>query len=181
MWGLYLLGAILPVTTFLAFWLVWRGTIRRLGWVEDGQSLAPRALPPGVLIWAIGMMVMLVALVAGHLDYELGLAQTIKSMLGWVKGWALLFLFPLGGALLRIRPQIIFRAVCILGMQTLLVTPLLLATSQMGMPEPLYVSPLHMIVGSEQVFFAVNAAVKDAPASSTSRRRPPCPARDAGK
>ena len=50
MWGLYLLGAILPVTTFLAFWLVWRGTIRRLGWVEDGQSLAPRALPPGVLL-----------------------------------------------------------------------------------------------------------------------------------
>ena len=161
MWGLYLLGAILPVTTFLAFWLVWRGTIRRLGWVEDGQSLAPRALPPGVLIWAIGMMVMLVALVAGHLDYDLGIAQTIKSMLGWVKGWALLFLFPLGGALLRIRPQIIFRAVCILGLQTLLLTPLLLATSQMGMPEPLYVSPLHMIVGSEQVFFAVNAAVKD--------------------
>lgn len=160
-WGLYLAGALLPVSTALAVWLVWRGTIRRASRIDDGQSLPVRPIPPGILVWAIGMMVMLVALVAGHIDYDLGIGQTIKSILGWVKGWALLFLFPLGGALLKIRPAIIYRGICILGLQTLLITPLLLVSSTIGLPEPLYVSPLHMIVGSEQVFFAVNAAVKD--------------------
>lgn len=160
-WGLYLAGALLPVSTFLAFWLVWRGIVRRAGLVDDGETLPARPLPLSVIGWGIGMALMMLALVAGHIDYDLGLPQTIKSMLGWVKGWALLFMFPLAGALLKIRPQVIFRAICILGLQTLLITPLLLASSSIGLPEPLYVSPLHYIVGSEQVFFAVNGAVKD--------------------
>lgn len=160
-WGLYLVGALLPVSAGLAVWLVWRGVGRRFGVIADGQSIAPSRIPFGIVVWGAGMLVMLVALIAGHLDYDLGATQTIKSSLGWVKGWALLFLFPLAGALLRIRPQVIYRAICILGLQTLVLTPLLLATSSMGFPEPLYVSPLHMIVGSEQVFFAVNGAVKD--------------------
>jgi len=160
-WGLYLAGALLPVSTSLAFWLVWRGVVRRAGLADDGESLPVRPLPLSVIGWGIGMALMMVALIGGHIDYDLGLPQTIKSMLGWVKGWALLFMFPLAGAMLKIRPRVIFRAICILGLQTLLITPILLASSTMGLPEPLYVSPLHYIVGSEQVFFAVNGAVKD--------------------
>jgi hypothetical protein len=70
-------------------------------------------------------------------------------------------LFPLAGALLKIRAAVISRAVCVLGLQTLIATPFLLATVSLGLPEPLYVSPLHLLVGSEAVFFAVNAAVSD--------------------
>jgi hypothetical protein len=161
-WVLYLAGALLPVYAALAFWLVGRGMLRRAGVIAaDGGHIARQPIPLTIWTWVAGMLVMLIALFAGHIDYQLGLLATLKSSLGWLKGWALMALFPLAGAMLRIRAAVICRAACVLGLQTLLLTPLLLATVGIGLPEPLYVSPLHLIVGSEAVFFAVNGAVSD--------------------
>ena len=54
---------------------------------------------------------MLLALLAGHLSWSLGVGQLIKSGIGWAKGWALLALFILAGAVLRLRLTVIARAV----------------------------------------------------------------------
>ena len=43
----------------------------------------------------------LVALWAGHMNWGLGVGKTIKSTIGWAKGWALLALFPAAGAILQ--------------------------------------------------------------------------------
>ena len=73
-----------------------------------GQAMPPgmRAqsdVPPVIWAWLSGMVAMLVVLWIGHIDWNLGLAATIKSSVGWAKGWALMALFPLAGAILPVR------------------------------------------------------------------------------
>ncbi len=160
-WGLWLLGAQFVVFPLLGVALVGLGLARRWGLTDRFDPIASRNLPPSVIVWCLGMALMLAALIIGHIDFDLGLYQTIKSSLGWLKGWALLALFPLAGTLLRIRPAIIFRAVNMLALQTLILTPILVATAFLGLPEQLYVSPLHMVVGSEPVFFTVSIALAE--------------------
>ena len=41
---------------------------------------------------------------------SLGLTQTFKSAMGWVKGWALLAVFIVAGAMLQIRAAVVYRA-----------------------------------------------------------------------
>ena len=73
-----------------------------LGWVLGGLAalslyLGPaiRAdlrdktpVPPLVWGWIAGMSIMLIALWVGHLGWDLGAKQTIKSTIGWAKGYA---------------------------------------------------------------------------------------------
>ena len=112
------------------------------------------SIPAVIWIWLASMMAMLVILWVGHINFELGLGQAVKSSVGWAKGWALMALFPLAGALLNIREEIIYRAVCRLGLQTILVTPLFLAAPFINLPELLWVSPLKIIGGSGPEYFA---------------------------
>jgi hypothetical protein len=102
-----------------------------------------------------GMGVMLVALVMGHLDFNLGTAAIVKSSIGWAKGWALLALFPLMGTL-EIRPQLLYRLACIVGLQTLLFFPIFLAFYFLRLPHTPYTSPLQMLGGPGPEFFAPN-------------------------
>jgi hypothetical protein len=101
------------------------------------------------------MLVMQPALTVGHLDFDLGIGQLIKSTIGWAKGWALLAIFPLLG-LLRIRPEIIYRACGHVCLHTLLLLPLFIGAWVVGLPQTLYVSPLQVIGGPGPEFFAVS-------------------------
>ena len=140
-----------------------------LGWVLGWQSvrayfLAP-ALPPGqrppgplplaVIAWLIGMAAMLVILLIGHANYELGSAQTLKSAAGWAKGWALIALFPLAGYALPIRIEVLARAVCRLARQTLILLPFFLLAPVLHLPDKPWVSPLTALGGAGDVFFTV--------------------------
>ena len=116
------------------------------------KSLA--VIPATVWIWLASMAAMLVILWIGHSNFSLGTAQTIKSSIGWAKGWALIALFPLAGAVLDIRLSVIARAVCRLGMWTLIILPLFLAAPFVGLPEMLYVSPLRVVGGPGPEYFA---------------------------
>jgi hypothetical protein len=69
------------------------------------------------------MAAMEVILLLGHLNFDLGIGQTIKSAVGWAKGWALLAIFPLAGYALPIRLEVLVRAVCRLARQTLSCCP----------------------------------------------------------
>ena len=129
---------------------------------------ATGAVPPLIWMWFAGMFVMLVALWVGHLDWGLGLKQTIKSSIGWAKGWALLALFPLAGAVLPIRREVLIRGQCVIGAGTLILAPLMLAAPYVGLPEKIFTSPLKAIGGPGPEYFSVYLFTFD-PASWTPR------------
>ena len=82
--GLYVLGPVLGVgltgLLFLRLYLSGSGI--------DVRKVMP--VPTGVWVWIAGMLFMLLALEMGHATQQLGIGQTIKSTIGWAKGWALL-------------------------------------------------------------------------------------------
>jgi len=112
-------------------------------------------VPPGVWIWIVGMAGMLLALWVAHAVEQLGMAQTVKSTIGWVKGWALLAVFPLVGACLAIRPAIVIRAMGWFAAQTLLLIPMLVVAAFANLPSKLFVSPLQIVGGPGPEFFSV--------------------------
>ncbi|WP_458527028.1 O-antigen ligase domain-containing protein [Onishia taeanensis] len=146
---LYFLGALYLCAPVLA-WLLALLVVKR-------QLLdpTPARLPPAMWIWMLGMLMMLVALVVGHLDWQLGTGKLIKSSIGWAKGWALLALFILAGSL-SIRPAILYRAAMIVCLHTLLLAPVFVLAWLAGLPDTPYVSPLKAIGGPGPEFFAVS-------------------------
>ncbi|WP_254305865.1 hypothetical protein [Sphingopyxis sp. BSNA05] len=104
--------------------------------------------------WLIAMTIMLVILIAGHLNFSLGTGATIKSAIGWAKGWLLIALFIFAGAVLPIRREIVYRAICRTGKYTILLLPLFLVAPFVGLPATLWVSPLQIIGGSGPEYFA---------------------------
>jgi ABC-type multidrug transport system fused ATPase/permease subunit len=121
----------------------------------QSQTLRPRRAPAGVWLWIAGMLGMLAALIVAHLGWGLGFGATLKSSIGWMKGWALLAVFPLCGACLRIRPVIVVRAMMWLAVQTLLLMPVLVGAALAHLPERLFISPLQAIGGPGPEFFTV--------------------------
>jgi len=153
-WPMYFIGALYHVYPILGFVLASWGLCRRLGLTAE-EPRTIRALPVGVYIWLAGAIMMVMALVIGHLGNGYDFAETMKSLAGWTKGWALFALFPFAGASLRIRPQVIFRAINILSLHTLCIIPVFILGSLVGLPIVLYTSPLQMLGGGGHSFFQV--------------------------
>jgi hypothetical protein len=146
--GLYVVGSLLG--WFLLACLVVKILAAR-DLPEENEAVA---ISPVLWLWVLGMVAMQVALIAGHVDFNLPLSLIIKSSIGWAKGWAALALYPLAGCL-NIRTRILSRAICIVGLHTLLLTPFLLLTPNLGLPQVLYVSPLRAVGGPGNEFFDV--------------------------
>ena len=158
-WGWWLGGLLYVVGAGLGYILLLLQVSRMLGFIEDRGRIRP--IPPAVLVWVAGMLAMGVALIVAHIDFDLGLFQTAKSFLGWMKGWALLAVYPLAGATMNIRPEIITRAIGKLAAQTLVLTPIFLLAEMTSAPPILYVSPLHYLLGTGQEFFEVSLYIMD--------------------
>lgn len=146
--GLYVVGSV------LSWLLLGCLVVMLLARYDHPEEYERIVISPVIWIWIVGMLFMEVALIAGHVDFNLGTGLIIKSSIGWAKGWAGLALFPLAGCL-KIRSGIISRAVCIVGLHTLLITPILLITPSLNLPEILYVSPLRAVGGPGDSFFDV--------------------------
>jgi hypothetical protein len=159
-WALYAIGGLYVAGPVLAMLLLgkvlWRHAIAELR-----PELRPHPLPAGVWAWLGGMTVMLVALLVAHIQNDLGLGQTLKSSIGWLKGWALLALFPLAGAALRIRPDVVIRACSWFGVQTLLLIPFMVLAAFAHLPSRLFVSPLQIVGGPGPEYFAVYLYIVD--------------------
>ena len=155
-WLGYLVGALYIVGPALG-WIL--ATWVCVAWYVDrpvfGVRPALRRLPTGVTVWLVSMALMLVVLWIGHADYDLGVAKTVKSSVGWAKGWALMALFIFAGAMLPIARRVVIRAQSVLGLQTLLLLPLFLAAPMIGLPEKLYTSPLKIVGGPGPEYFTV--------------------------
>lgn len=161
--GLYVLGPVLAWILF--FYLALKLFLQQ----DDLPPEKKIRIPFGVWVWIIAMLVMEVALIAGHFNFDLGMAKTIKSSIGWAKGWALMAIFPLLGCL-QIRPQILYRAACVLCFQTILFFPIFFLAYLLNLPETPFVSPLQAIGGPGPEFFALSLYEID-PGSGTPRWR----------
>lgn len=142
--GLYILGSA------IGWVLAAISLARRLGLLGDHGR--PKSLPLGCRIWIGGMAGMAVALFVGHA--ELGLAQTIKSFVGWMKGWELIVIYIYVGATMRIRPEVLFRAVNVLALHTLILTPIFVVAGMLHLPRLYFVSPLSVLGGSGAEYFS---------------------------
>ncbi len=153
-WWLWLIGGLYIAGPALGWTLAYMAA--RDAYLSPGLAPAqrPHAISWPVGIWVGGMLAMLIILLVGHGFAGLDAAATVKSVFGWMKGWALLALFPLAGTMLRIRPAIVYRAVCRLGVQTLVLLPVFLIAPHVGLPEKLWVSPLKILGGSGDEYFA---------------------------
>lgn len=152
-YGLYAIGGLYIAAPAIA-WILFFHLCKKLYLQTDRTPVAERiTIPWGVWVWAIAMLVMELALIMGHLDFNLTTGEVIKSSIGWAKGWALLGIFPLIGCL-KIRPQIIYRAACIVCFQTVLFFPIFFLAYLLHLPNTLYVSPLKAVGGPGPEFFA---------------------------
>ncbi|MEO1039582.1 MAG: O-antigen ligase domain-containing protein [Pseudomonadota bacterium] len=145
--GLYVLGPVLGVMLTVLFCV--RAYVR---------ARTPGAAPPipfGVWVWIAAMAVMLLALLMGHWTQGLSTGQTIKSTIGWAKGWALFAMFPLAGACLNIKAETVIKAASVTALISLLLTPLIFMAPKVGLPPTLFVSPLKAVGGPGPEFFAV--------------------------
>ncbi len=168
-WGFYALGALYVVGPVLAFLLAGIAALSLYLGPALRSDLRPTGPVPWLIwLWFAGMTIMLIALWAGHLDWDLGLKKTIKSTVGWAKGWALLALFPLAGAVLQIRREVVVRAHSKLALMTLVILPVLAVAPYIGLPERIFTSPLKAVGGPGPEYFSVYLFTYD-PASWTPR------------
>lgn len=154
-WIVYFLGGLYVLGPVLGFGLAALMLTRRYFDKSAIRTRAVNPIPFGIWIWIAGMGTMLLALEVGHMNQQLGLGQTIKSTIGWAKGWALLAIFPLVGACLHIRFETIIRGSRWVALGTLILTPMLLMARSVGLPEVLFISPLKFVGGPGPEFFAV--------------------------
>jgi len=153
-YGFFIIGGVYVAGSLLG-WLLFANLVHRL--LLQTEQTPPKdriQIPWTTWVWVTGMIMMEVALVVGHLDFGLGMGLILKSTIGWAKGWALLAVFPLAGCL-KIRPQLLYRAACVLCLQTVLLFPLFLLAYLLHLPDVLYVSPLKAVGGPGPYFFDV--------------------------
>ncbi len=144
--GLYVMGSVIGWMIFAIVLLRW--------YVNGKDELA--IIPIIVWIWIMGGLLMFVALLVAHSNWDLGLAKTIKSSIGWAKGWALLPLFLFLGAFVDIKPKLIIRAICILSFHTLIFAVMTFVLYKSGINGDLFISPLQVIGGPGESFFKVS-------------------------
>lgn len=159
-WLGWLLGALYFLGPLLGWWLAARCAI---GWYLAPGSIRPWTWTTRIVVgaWIAGAILMLMVLVIGHLNFDLGLTAIVKSGLGWAKGWALFAVFIAIGVAGRIRPLVVIRASNVLALQTLIVAPLLFLAGLSNLPPLLYVSPLEILGGGSAGFFDVDLYVVD--------------------
>jgi hypothetical protein len=153
-YGFYVIGGLYIVGSIIG-WILLIYLCKKL-WNQT-QATPPDeriTIPLTTWIWIGGMLLMELALIIGHYNFDLNPSLVIKSSIGWAKGWALLAVFPLVGVL-KIRPQLLWRAACIVCFQTLLFSPIFILAYLLHLPEMPYVSPLRIVGGPSDEFFAL--------------------------
>ncbi|MEM7267643.1 MAG: O-antigen ligase domain-containing protein [Pseudomonadota bacterium] len=167
-WLFYAIGALYIVGPVLGWPLMMLALLAMYLGQDFPKDLRAQPIPFGVLVWVFFMFLMLVVLWVGHVNYDKGLGPTIKSSVGWAKGWALFFVFQIIGAVIPIRREPLIRAQCIVGLQCLILLPIFVAAPMVGLPEKLFVSPLKAVGGPGPEYFSVYLYTID-PSNGASR------------
>lgn len=145
--GLYVVGSVVGWLIFAIFLL---RIYLKLSDTNPTQLIAK--VSPIAWLWVMGMSIMLLSLLIAHVSRDHGFGLTIKSSIGWAKGWALLALFILLGCTANIRLKIISRACCIASASAIPFTLIALIIYFAGGSGEIYVSPLKAIGGPLETF-----------------------------
>lgn len=148
-WVIYFLGAMYLMPPVLGWSLLGLWASQRI----KGENTKP--IPTLVWVWILSMLVMEIALIAGHFSWDLPIPLLIKSSIGWMKGWALFAVFALVGACMKVRATVLAKAASNLANQTLWLIPIMLIAPAIGLPGSLYQSPLSMLGGPGPEYFEV--------------------------
>ena len=143
--ALYLVAPIIGWSLLIAIGLRW----------SSGQRLSFKNTKWLIFLWFLSVILLEVALILGHIDFNLGFGKIIKSTIGWAKGWALLSIFIILGYTLDIRYQVVCRAACIVGLAALIITPFLIFAYIASLPQTVFVSPLKVLGGSGPEYFTI--------------------------
>lgn len=149
---LFMLGALYVSGSVLGWFIL--GVVVLRYYVEGKQREG--RIPALVWVWIIGMVVMLIALLIAHGNWSLGLPKTIKSSIGWAKGWALMAVFPLIGVLASVRTDVVVRGVCVIAVHTLIFAIISYAAYIVRLPGDIYLSPFKVVGGPGETFFMVS-------------------------
>lgn len=154
-YGFYFLGILYPVNVALA-WILFFYLCQHL-WNQTKSTPNEKVIEIHwmMLVWIVCILVIALATLVGCLDYNVGVNETVRALVNWITDWALLALFPLSGCL-NIRPQVIYRAVCILCFQSLMLIPIFYLTSILHLPAQLYSSPIERLIQNGAIFYDVN-------------------------
>jgi len=140
---IYLLGAQFLLAILLACFLNLYLLVKFWNQTDQTPTEERITLSFSTWVWFLGMLAIALALVIGHLNFDQGLVRIVKSSVKWLP-FALL---PLAGSL-KIRSQLITRAVCILCLQSLILIPILYLASVLDIPSHVYTSPLAVLGGA---------------------------------
>ena len=139
------------LTLYLA-WKIWKQG-------KEAPAKEKITIPIGVWVWIIGMVILGMTTIVNHLEFNQGTVRIVKSLINvFCRQWALFALFPLIGSCLKIRPQLIYRAVCILCLESLIFLVVNQVSQRIGLPGELYVSPLSKF-GGGAIHYRVNLYV----------------------
>ena len=154
-YGLYFLGAQFVWIPILAYLLTFR--LGKKLWQQNEQTPAAEKIqiPTAVWIWIVCVLVMELALIMAHINFNMGLIKIVFSTVNsWARTWLLMALFPLIGCM-NIRPQLIYRASCILCLQSLFFTVYSYIVYLFHLPRLSYISPLRVFRGASD-YYVVN-------------------------
>lgn len=151
----YFLGLIYLVN-FLLGWILFLYLCKQL-WNQTKHTPNEKRINVSWIhwLWLVCILVIALATIIGCIDSNVGTNQTLRALINWFTDWALLALFPLIGCL-NIRPKLIYRAVCILCLQSLVLIPIFYLTWILHLPEQLYSSPIERLIQNGQLFYTVN-------------------------
>ncbi len=159
-YGIYALGMVFVVYSLLA-WVLGGYLVYKI-WLQT-ESLSPKrkiSIPWITWLWGICALITLVATYVGITDFKLGINPLLRSILGWLTSTAVIPLFMLGGCL-NIRTKLIYRAVCILCLQSLIAIPIAYAAYYMNLPAILYTNPIGRLIQNGPIFYEVGFYFSD--------------------
>ena len=153
-YGWYFLGAQFVLGPAIAWFLILYLCKKLWNQTENTPPPEKVTIPFSVWVWVVSMLIIEFTILVNHVDFDLGTIRTIFSSINWSRHHALMALFPLIGCL-NIRPQLVYRAICIVALQSLVFIIVAYVASLLKIPaETLYVSPFR-IAGSNPSLYSV--------------------------
>jgi len=139
-YGWYFLGVQYILGPALAWFLTLYLCKKLWNQTENTPPEEKITIPYATWIWIVSMLIMGFAVIMAHIDWDLGVTKLIGSTLTWARSWALMALFPLIGCL-NIRPQLLYRAICILCLQSLAFILVCYLLYGLGLSDIEYLTP----------------------------------------
>jgi hypothetical protein len=157
----YIFGLLYIVNSTIA-WILLLYICIKLWNQTEATPLEKRISIPWVMwVWIICMLVMALSAYVGLTDFGYDQKAIIRGLLNWTREWALLALFPLVGCCLNIRPTLIYRAICVICLQSLCIIPFCYLAYALHLPNLLYTSPLERITQNGKIYYNVLLYIVD--------------------